>query len=173
MLDALLSIFTGGATGGIVGAGAAYMTKKLELKSLELAQNHEVIMGEQSIQELQLEQSHQLLVVDKEIDLAETEGEIATDLKETEGWIETLKSQSKPSGNSKVDAIRSLMRPVITTYFLVVSSYLTYNIATLVGGLKVMPIAELVTMYTMIITQVFFLTNMTVSWWFGSRGGKK
>ena len=62
------------------------------------------------------------------------------------------------------------VRPAIAFYLLGVSTYFAVEISVLVGGLKELEKSQLLIMYASIIDQIFFLTNLAVSWFFGSRG---
>lgn len=65
------------------------------------------------------------------------------------------------------------VRPAITFYLLGVATYFAVNISILVGGLQALEKAQLLTMYAAVIDQIFFLTNLAVSWFFGARGSSK
>ena len=70
---------------------------------------------------------------------------------------------------SFVDAIRGLMRPLITIYLLIIATFVVINIGSYIGGLESLEKAEMVTMFKNTITQIMFLVTTAVTWWFGSR----
>ena len=53
---------------------------------------------------------------------------------------------------------------------MVLATILTLKVGRLVGGLDSLDPKILVPLYADIIAQVFFLVNLGVSWYFGSRG---
>ena len=172
MIDGILSVLTSSGLGAIVGAVGGWMGKRENrlLKSLEF--DHNIKAAEIETKQMALEFDHALQLADKQIEQTQTEGDIATDIAETEAFAQGLKIQQIKSGSSIVDAIRFLMRPIITVYMLIIATYFAYSIHQLVEGIEVLGILQLVDMYTQIISQIFFLTITCVSWWFSSRGDK-
>lgn len=169
MLDTVLGIATSGGFGAIIGAAGSWLSKWEERKLRKLEFEHELKMRAQSLEELRIEQSHAIDMIGHEIEKVETEGQVATDIKEADAFVASVMANAKSTGIVFVDAIRGLMRPLITTYLLGLATYLAYNVAALVGGLEVLPMTELVELYKHIVMQLVFLTNVVISWWFGSR----
>jgi hypothetical protein len=172
MIEGLLTILTSSGLGAIVGAVGGWMGKRENRLLKELEFDHDIKMSEIESQQMTLEFNHAVALADKQIEQTETEGDIATDIAETKAFTQGLKIQQIKSGSSIVDAIRFLMRPVITVYLLGISTYFAYSIHQLVEGIEILGITQLVGMYTQIISQIFFLTITCVSWWFSSRGDK-
>lgn len=158
ILDGIGTIFTGGL-GGIIGSVGSFFVKKSE-------HSHEIKMREMDLKEMQMESS-------LEIQKIETESQIATEIAASKSFSISQKLGNLITGIKWVDAVRGLMRPLITSSLLTVSFILTLNISRIIGGLEAIPINELMDIYKNIINQVFFLTNLCVSWWFGSRPTKK
>ncbi|ABC28924.1 hypothetical protein HCH_02094 [Hahella chejuensis KCTC 2396] len=68
-----------------------------------------------------------------------------------------------------VDAIRDLMRPLITVYLLILATFVTLNISRHLGGVGALSPVDLMVLYKEAIAQMLFLTTTAVTWWFGSR----
>jgi hypothetical protein len=173
MIDAIVGLFSSSGLGAIVGAVGSWLNKREERANLKLQFEHEQAMTELSIREVTLTQSHELQLADKQIQRAQAEGDIAAELSELQTFGESVKSGAKNTGIMFVDAVRGLMRPLITVYLLIVSSYIAYQVSALVGGVESLSADELYDMYRDVISQLIFLTTVAVTWWFGTRPSGK
>ena len=151
MSEILLSLLTGGATGvlgTLVSGGLSFLKKGQDNK-------HSIRMREFDLKELDLELSsaEKIAVLSAEKSALEGSYEdsrtfVTQGMELTAGqkWIAVL-----------IDLVRSLMRPMITLFFLGITGYLTW-----VGGLN-----------DDIEQTVLYLTATTTVWWFGGRGAEK
>lgn len=170
MLEAIIAIFSSSGLGAIVGLFGSWLTKREERRNLELKYDYDVKMAEIRKSEAEMEFNHELALADKQIERAQVEGAIQRDVEEMAAFRESLKEQQQMYKIKFVDAIRGLMRPLITIYLLVIATFVTMKIGGYVGGLQgAMDPNELVTMYKDTIAQVMFLVTTSVTWWFGSR----
>jgi len=172
MISSILSIMTSGGFGAVTGLIGGYLTKVENRKMKALDHAHEQSMGELSIRELTLEHTQALELKDKEAMLAEVEGDIIVEGKEADAFVESIKGQGKATGIGFVDAIRGLMRPLITVFLLWVVWQIYADVDALVGGLEAMPMIALAALYAEIVSSIIFLTTTAVAWWFASRGAK-
>ena len=168
-MEALLSILTSTAAGGIIGVVGSWLTKREERKNIQLQFERDVKLAEIRKDEAKIEADHELALADKQIERAQVEGSVAIDQAKIEAFTDDLKEQSKNYGIKVVDGIRGLMRPLITVYLLVIATLLTLKINQLVGGLDSLEMSELKGIYDNVINQMLFLTATAVTWWFGSR----
>jgi hypothetical protein len=168
-MEALLSILTSTAAGGIIGVVGSWLTKREERKNIQLQFERDVKLAEIRKDEAKIEADHELALADKQIERAQVEGSVAIDQAKIEAFTDDLKEQSKNYGIKVVDGIRGLMRPLITIYLLVIATLLTLKINQLVGGLDSLEMSELKGIYDNVINQMLFLTATAVTWWFGSR----
>ena len=166
MLATLTALLSSSGLGAILGVAGSWLTKAEERKLLKEKNTHDQAMARLSMEELKLEGEQQLQIV-------QAEGEIAADVAAGEAFAESMKEQQMTYGIRFVDAIRGLMRPIITIYLLGVATWLTINVHTLVGGLEGMPQNDVMALYTEIIAAILFLTTPAVTWWFGSRPSSK
>lgn len=169
MFEAIGEIFASSGLGAIVGAVGSWLGKREERKARQDEYAHESKMRDMDMQETKITQAHEMAVADKEIQRAETEGQIALEAVEGEGWKESITQGFKQTGVKWVDGIRGLMRPVITVYLLAIASVVAFQLSRLVGGLDALPMDEVLSMYRHVISQLIFLTATAVTWWFGSR----
>jgi hypothetical protein len=163
---------TSGGFGAVTGLLGGYLTKVENRKMKQLDHQHEQAMGEMGLRELTLEHTQALEMKDKEAMLAEVEGDIVIEGKEADAFVESIKGQGKATGIKFVDAVRGLMRPLITIFLLWVVWEIYDDVDTLVGGLESLTETQLVLLYTTLIESIMFLTTTAVAWWFASRGGK-
>lgn len=171
MWESLVSILTTTGTGGILGVLGSWLTKREERKNLEIKYKHEKELAEIRNKEAEIEAKHELAMADKDYERAELEGEQQISEKELDVLKVSLKEQGMLYGIGFVDAVRGMMRPLITIYLLIIATFVTLHINEVVGGLKVFDgdPQELIDTYKEVINQVLFLTATAVTWWFGSR----
>lgn len=165
----LIDLFATGGFGTVVGLLGSYMTKREERLSQQIRLESEKQMAELRIKEQELEQAHELGMADKQMQRAEVEGALKIGEVEAAAFVASVKESGKKIGITFIDGVRGMMRPLITTYLLIVSTILAYKLNALVGGLQVLPADEVYKLYREVIQQIIFLTATAVTWWFGSR----
>lgn len=173
MLDMLTGALESTGLGAIVGGFFGWLNKKEERKQQAQDNKHELELRKWDARETMMSQRHELEVADKEIQRAETEGQIAIEAREADGWVESIKQGFKNTGIVWVDAIRGLMRPAITVIMIIACGYLLYVVNTHVDGIDSIPEGELLEIYKRIINSILFGTMTAVTWWFGSRPQSK
>jgi len=169
VLTTLASLFASSGFGALIGLLGSWLTKREERKNLQLKYDYDLKIAEVRKAEAAAEAAHELAMADKQIERAQVEGDIAKDIKETDAFIESLKEQTQVYGVKWVDALRGIMRPLITIYLLALATIVTLAIGKLVGGLQSLEQTELLTIYKSVINQMVFLATTAVTWWFGSR----
>lgn len=172
-MDALIEIFGGGALGGIVGAIASIFKGAQEAKQKKAEMDHEFKMAELGLREQEMQGSHELAMADKGIERAKAEGDVAIDIAETGAFRDSIMAGMKSTGIAFVDAVRGLIRPIITVYMLGLATYIAINISIMVGGFEALERETLMALYSKIIDDVMFLTMAAVLYWFGSRPNRK
>ncbi|OGD52542.1 hypothetical protein A3K80_09165, partial [Candidatus Bathyarchaeota archaeon RBG_13_38_9] len=173
MIGEIISIFTSGGFGAIVGGIGSIFTRIEERKAKKDQYEHDLEMAKIALEESKLDRDHELAMADKERIKAEVEGEIETKKLDYQALIESVKDASKPTGIKWVDGVRALMRPLITTYLLIVSTVIAVQVFRYTKGLESLSPAEILTMYKDLISNINFLTNVAVTWWFGTRSTNK
>lgn len=158
MLDLVMSVLTGGAT-GLIGT---------------------VISGGMKFFENKQKHGHELAIMEMEIKQMGVEAQIAKDVAELEmegkdrtaAWA-ALEASYKEStsrmstGESAwlvmVDVVRGLMRPVITLGLLIMIGAIYFTVAVDLVGPDGTP------MTVFIINTVLYVGTTAVLWWFGTR----
>lgn len=169
MLEEVIGVASSGGLGAIIGAVSGYFTRRQQAKLEESRFEHDQAMRKLDLQEAKLEQEHALAVADKQLELAETEAEIQAQVADSQLLESSILAASKSSGNSKVDALKGLMRPLITVFMLIVSTWLLAALWKKLGGLEAFSTEELVSLFEYMVKQIVFLTVTAVTWWFASR----
>ena len=168
MLEALLGILSSGGMGALVGLLGSVATKWLEYKTAGQRLVFEKEMAQIRTRELELEQQHALALADKQIDIARVEGEIQADVASMAAFVESQKEHAATYGGF-VDQLRGVMRPLITSFLLGVSTWLMWSVWKRVDGLSSLSDTELLSLFHTLLDSVTFLTMTAVTWWFGSR----
>ena len=158
-MTALLSILTSGAFGSALGSLFQWLNRKTEIAAKKMEYDHDERMAD-------LQNQQALALADKAKEQVVAAGEQAVAKVEASAFVESQKAPLTPLS----DMLKGWMRASITAYLLVLGTYLAWNIGRLVGGLESLDTEILLPIYTDIIAQVFFLVNLTVSWFFGARG---
>ncbi len=171
MIGDLVDLFAGGGLvnvfGAISGLVGGWLAKREQRKILTIENEHERYMADVDLKRDQLEHAQALAVLDKNIEQAKTEGEIAMDIKAGDAFIES----QKPSKLTKFgEIIKSAMRPVITVALLWVTWKIYDELQILMGGLKGLDPVQLQQLFVYVVHAIIFLTITAVSWWFASRG---
>lgn len=159
MIEAFISFIGSPILGSAIGFLGSWLKDREARKQQELNFKHQQIMAEINAKNTREELS-------LKSDIAET-------VAEGEAFKSSQKYGNQKSGSTTLDGIRSLVRPLVTTYLLVVTTYFAYCVHGLIGGLEVLTPSELLELYKEIIVSMLALTNMSVSWYFGSRPSRK
>jgi hypothetical protein len=173
MIPAILSILSSSGFGAILGTVGAFFTRAQETKKQKQDHEFQIEMAKLNLEESKADRVHELDMADKERKQAETEGQIAGELIDSESFKESIISSRVKSGIKIIDGIRALMRPLITIYLLAISSIVAVEISSLVGGLESFDAEKLFDLYTGVISDLGFLTMTAVTWWFGTRNIKR
>jgi hypothetical protein len=172
MLTTLLGVLTSGGFGAITGLIGGFMQKREQRKLLELSNAHDLAMANVDLQRDQAEREHALLVVEKNIEVARVEGEIAEDIRDADAFVESIRSADKPSGSHFMDAIKAAMRPLLTLLLMYITYDIYQQLNEIIGGLEKLDPKMVQELYVYVIHSIIFLTILAISWWFASRGEK-
>lgn len=154
MWSLLFNFLGSGAFGGIIGGLFALFTKREERLSAKDKFAHEQCMA-------QLANQQQLAMASENRKTIEEQGKQVVAAEEAKAFTvsqEAAKDQWR------------WVRPFCMFYLLVVASVISWNIARIVGGLPSLDKTEIVELYKMTILEMFALTSLSVSWFFGARG---
>jgi hypothetical protein len=178
-MSILLSLFGNGVLGSLFGSLFSWLNKREEIKQQQAQFTHDENM-------LKAQNEQALALATKQIEGVKEAGEQAVAGKEADAFTASQVAANAPAAQLIVSTsiwlniaqfirvivsvFKELMRPIITCYVLGLATYFGYNIGLIVQGLKAFDNAALFALYGQVIGEVFFLTNLAVSWWFGARG---
>ena len=166
----IVDLFTSGGFGAVIGLAGGIATRWQQAKMDQAKFKFDVDMANVRKEEAKIEAEHELAIADKEMERSQVEGAIAVEVVNSEAFKEGLKVQRIATGIGFVDAVRGMMRPVITVYLLGLATWLAVKVHIMVGGLGSLPAETVSALYLQIVNDVFFLTTTSVAWWFASRG---
>ncbi len=164
-----------------------------------------IITSFTNLKQQKLKNAHELAMIDAEttamikeaeanIKITETKVQGEVEKMETEAFMETLKSASKPSLSNEilaklfeskwtkwigcllafllgfVDFLKSLIRPALTIYLVGITSYITWYASQILSEKQdLMTAIAAQEMFTGVVDIVIYLTVSCVTWWFGDR----
>ncbi len=160
MIDALLTILTGGAT-GLLGAALSFITDFLTSR-----QRH--------LQELALRRLDMEMARVEAASVAHAAAIAAEDARDAAAW-RAVEASHRHAGRRwsrgdsawlvTVDVVRGLLRPVLTVGFIALVGVIYFNL-----GASEMEILDI---RPRIIDTVLYLATTCVLWWFGARAVDK
>ena len=159
MIAAILQILGSGAFGSLIGGILQVWSRKEERASAAEKNRHDEAM-------FKLQNEQALALADKAREQVREQGEQVVAKVEADAFQESQKN----TGIAWSELLKSWVRTGIVAWLLFLSTALTFKIGRLVGGLESLDPKVLIPLYADIICQVFFLVNLSVSWYFGSRG---
>ena len=177
MLETILSIVGSSFGGGLLGVFGTFMKAKAEYKNKKLDYAHDQAMHRNSMEEMRLENELRVEEIELQnegkLSLANVERARAQDIADGNLREASYDNDRATYGNVFIDGIRGMMRPVITTYLLILMTYIAYQINTIVGGIEALPMTEVWALYHELIIAIVFLTTTAITWWFGTRPTQK
>ena len=177
MLETILSLAGSAAGGGILGVAGNWLKSRGERKLIKMQNEHAVSMRKLDQGEMRLEAELALQQIEAtnkgKLALANVEAQRAFDVAATELQKQSYNADKATYGGGWVDKIRGLMRPTITVFLLIVTTYIAVTLTGILGGLDSLPSDELFNLYITIINAIVFLTTTAVTWWFGTRPTNK
>jgi len=187
-----LDIILGGVTGLIGNA----FTTWFKYKNAKMEYTHKEKMVSLETQAMIQESQMQIEVtksrIEGEIELADaaaftTSQKVGSEKLFHEKWIDMIMEagrQSKWTGwiykilgtliavaFAFVDWLNTLMRPALTMYLVVATTYITFITYTILKstGSGVLTSYQAVELFTLVVNAVIYLTVSSVTWWFGDR----
>lgn len=162
-LSFIADIVGGGAIGGVLGAITPLIAQSQKRKQKREDNAHELEMAKVTLEETQLEQSHELAIADKELDKAETEGELLIEQKEVDAQISIIEGQASAKGS------KAWIRPVLTAYAMIVATVLGWAVFESAGGLEAFTASEKVEMLLLVVDSAFLFATASFMFWFTAR----
>jgi leucyl aminopeptidase (aminopeptidase T) len=195
VLGVLGSVLSGGATGLLGVLFQRFFDYKKQQQDIELVKvqnEHARMLAEMDVQKAQraAEASERVaeLATDAQMHTADMEAQARADEAAARSYIASVESDRatyldpKSQERSKfarvmmtiVDAVRGLIRPVLTIYLVILTSVMFHWAMRLTGdGEALGGHAEMVKIVRSIVETILYLVTTCVVWWFGVRGSAK
>lgn len=155
MIETIMALVGSPILGSAIGFVGSWLKDREHRKHQE-----SVFLHQQAMAEITAKNRREELALQSEIEDTKSRGQ-AFDTSQKYGNIN--------SGNTIIDGIKTLVRPIITTYLLVIITILGFKLNTLLGGLEIFTPEEMLSLYREVIMTLLALTSLSISWWFGSR----
>lgn len=139
MLEALMTIMSSSGVGAIVGGVFGWLNRREDRKARQADQEHE-------IRRIGVQSNAKVVGL------------------EAQAFTESQKTISRIA-----DAVKSIVRPVITGALLYMVWGILQELERLTGGITNLPATEAAALYRDITLNIISLTATAVSWWFASR----
>lgn len=173
MIEALVSLLSGGLT-GIIGSA---ISKYSEFKTRKLELENQVAMANIETQHIELETRANVQIQESE---AEASVQRSADAALSASYSADVSAYLQAAtGHGRVvtffmgcvDFIRGLMRPAITLYLIALTSWVSYTLYDLIVQLGAADFDgyEAIVLWRQVIDMVLYLTATAITWWFGSR----
>ena len=159
--------------GGLFGALGSLASSYIDSKKAKTEARFELANRRLDLEESKLNNTHELLILDKEFKgrkmTAEVDLAIAENAYEREAILGSYKHDSKLKSYKWVDAIRSLMRPIITSCCLYFICFIGYTLLKDYGVTDFIESSIIANFIERTLDFSFFI----LSWWFGGRVTRK
>lgn len=178
--------------GGVTGLLGTVITTITNFKTQKLKNEHDQAMASLEIQKLAAKTDAAIKITEAKIsgavELADAEAytksqEVGNVKAVSDGWIEKLLNMTGPMSWVSipcglilvillgfVDVLKGLMRPGLTLYLTLITSWLTYNAYNLLNSVGTsLTTQQAISIYDQVTTIVIYLTVSCITWWFGDR----
>ncbi|MCP3923011.1 MAG: hypothetical protein GY714_10535 [Desulfobacterales bacterium] len=172
----LTSLFSG----GLVGVLGSLLTNLFDCFKQKQKDNQSIALRKIDLE--MMDKEYSCRIHKSEIE-ANTSMEVSADNTFLQSYKHDTKSYSKGlilSWFGKalfvlVDVVRGLIRPLLTLYLIFLVSKIQTDVHALIvkAGVDVVVTAEALEIYMNIVKMILFLSSMSISWWFGTRGKKQ
>jgi len=177
MLAILGNIFGAIGGGAITGLLGSAMTAFVEYKKQKQQFEFELA-------KTKLDQETMKMEWEGRAKIATTEKEEKVEVAESEAFAKSFAADKAtylkeiPKGRmgkvisfmfAVVDFVRGMTRPTLTFYLCALTTWLAYEVYTLVGGLRVLTPEQAYNLLMQILMVVLYITTSCVLWWFGTR----
>lgn len=191
LIEGLLGSITG-MVGSTVGGWFKYKDRKLQIESQKIQNEHDIAM-------VKVETQAMVMEAKANIKVAQTQVEGAIELKDADAFIQAQKEGNKDLFDNKwidgllsvegkwryitfpiassiaflfgfVDFIKGLVRPSLTIYLCIISTYITWMAWDIMqkNGLNISG-SEAVNIFKDVTSVVLYLTVSAITFWFGDR----
>ncbi|AUR96005.1 TMhelix containing protein [Vibrio phage 1.215.B._10N.222.54.F7] len=170
----ITDIFTTAVSGGVTGLIGTVFSGVMLWRENANKRKHEIEMRRVDIEERKAEAELTM----KQIE-AETEAtKISAELNAFNSSIQADRATYSSRGSDSavllfVDAVRGLVRPVLTVALVIITSIVIFDVIEAAGGYDTVIQAQSAELYADLIHALIYMTTTAVLWWFGAREVKK
>lgn len=172
MIEMVLGLFGSATGGGLFGIVGSWLKGREERRKMELEFDHEQTMRRLTQEEMRLEADLAIQQTEAEFAgkqaVAETEAEAAKDVAASELMAASYQHDKATYGGGLIDSIRGAMRPMITTYLLIVISMIAWKLFAIDDVFAAAP-GDARALLGQVVQDMVFLAVTAVTWWFGTR----
>lgn len=170
--DALGAVFTGGLT-GILGSGLQFLGKyfsdrqdhKFQLEMRKVDMESTKLEAELAVRRAEQEAAATMALAEQASFDKSFDNDKATYSSNVTGMAQWVLVS--------VDAIRGLVRPVLTLWLCYLTGRVYAQTMALTGGIKSFDIAQLYIMLDNVINSILYIGSTVILWWFGTRPNSK
>jgi len=157
----ILEVLGSAGFGSLIGGVFGWLGKKQETENIQMKLNHELDM-------VTAKTDATIAIANINMEQAKQAGQLLVEQIDAKAFHESQKPTSKFA-----EAIKSLVRPIIT-FAMMYQTYLIYSsLDSLTGGLESLSSEDKAMLFKVLILSITGLTSTVVSWWFASRGSKQ
>lgn len=157
----ILEVLGSAGFGSLIGGVFGWLGKKQEAENIQMKLDHELDM-------VTAKTDATIAIANINMEQARQAGQLLVEQIDAKAFHESQKPTSKVA-----EAIKSIVRPVIT-FAMMYQTYLIYSsLESLTGGLETLSSEDKAMLYKVLILSITGLTSTVVSWWFASRGSKQ
>ena len=180
LLEIVGTIVSGGATGliGVVAQRVAdYKNKQLDMQLEAQRFSHEVEKRKIDMEIMKQEWAGRAQVAVEEARGAEAVADAkalaASFAMEPQSYVGDRKLTSRQVWLMVLlDVLRGSIRPVLTIYLCVLTTYVWFQVQTVLGKQQ-LDVAGAVAVWNLVVQTILYLTTTCVLWWFGTRNKGK
>lgn len=160
MITALLTFFSSGAVGSLIGLVGGYFNRKLDLEAKKLDHEHDLKKLDKDLEYMKAEYEQRTAI-------ATIESEGRTDVA-AYGAMSASYDYAKPDDSSFASTFAQLIRPLITLAFFALTVYIFYTLNTKIS-ISVLSGESMEKVYLTVIEWILFQAGITIGWWFANR----
>lgn len=160
MLTSLLTFFSSGAIGSLVGLIGGYINRRLDLESKKMDHKQELDIKDKDLEFMKAEYEQRTKV-------AEIEVAGATEVAGYAAMQESYK-YANPTGDGVVDSFSKIIRPFITLAFFFLTVYIFMQLSQKLS-ISIISQESMEKVYLTVIEWILFQAGITIGWWFANR----
>ena len=165
---AILAILKSGAVGSALGwiGGAIQKHQDLQVRKVELAFEEKKFAHDLELRRVDIEIMDREIAGKERIASIEAEGKVS--VAQLDAIADGYKTQF--TGSGRVDAFSRLIRPIVTVYFVLTSTILTYLIfkSAIDSGVQFTQ-QQWHDWVSYVLEWIFFQSGVVIGWWFAMR----